>query len=92
MRSNRRKFQDEAIYLGALRQGLNDVGYIEGKNIELLNRFADEHYDRFDALVADLIAAKVDVIVAVVTASVLAPKRATTTIPVAMALQRGLSL
>jgi len=42
--------QEEAIYLGALRQGLRDVGYIDGKNIELLNRFADEQYDRFDAL------------------------------------------
>src|SRR6266568_3827209 len=56
--------KEEAIYLGALRQGLNDLGYAEGKNIELLNRFADEHYDRFDALAAELVEAKVDIIVA----------------------------
>jgi len=56
--------KEEAIYLGALRKGLNDLGYVEGKNIELVNRFADEHYDRFDALTADLVEAKVDVIVA----------------------------
>ena len=62
--------------------GAGDVGYIEGKNIELVNRFADRHYDRFDALVADLIAAKVDVIFTGTTAAVLAAKKATTTIPV----------
>jgi len=74
--------QEESIYLGALRQGLKDLDYIEGKNIELLNRLADEHYDRFDALATDLVEAKVDVIVAVVTSSVLAAKKATTTIPI----------
>jgi putative ABC transport system substrate-binding protein len=42
--------QEEAIYLGAFRQGLRDVGYIEGQTIILENRFAGEQYDRFDAL------------------------------------------
>src|SRR5262245_22741923 len=56
--------QEAAIFLGGLRQGLNDLGYVEGKNIELLNRFANEHYDRFDALATELVEAKVDVIVA----------------------------
>jgi len=74
--------QEEAIYLGALRQGLRDVGYIDGKNIELLNRFADEQYDRFDALATELVAAKVDVIVAIVPPSVIAAKKATSTIPI----------
>jgi putative ABC transport system substrate-binding protein len=74
--------QEEAIYLGALRQGLNDLGYIEGKNIELLNRFADEHYDRFDALATELVETKVDVIVAIIPPSVSAAKKATSTIPI----------
>src|SRR5262245_40315063 len=74
--------QEEAIYLGALRQGLSDVGYVEGKNVELLNRFADEHYERFDGLAKELIEAKVDIIVAVVGPSALAAKRATTSIPI----------
>jgi hypothetical protein len=34
--------QEEAVFLNPLRQGLNYLGYIEGKNIEVLNRFADE--------------------------------------------------
>ena len=74
--------QEEAIYLRALRQGLNDVGYTEGKNIELLNRFADEHYDRFDALATELVKANVDVIVAIIPPSVIAAKKATSTIPI----------
>jgi putative ABC transport system substrate-binding protein len=69
--------QEEAVFLGALRQGLNYLGYIEGKNIEVLNRFADEHYDRFDALAKELIDAKVDVIVASIGFAALAAKRAT---------------
>jgi putative tryptophan/tyrosine transport system substrate-binding protein len=62
------------------------LGYIEGKNIELLNRFADEHYDRFDALAKELVEAKVDVIVATIAASAFAAKRATATIPVVFVL------
>jgi putative ABC transport system substrate-binding protein len=58
------------------------LGYIEGKNIELLNRFADEHYDRFDALAKELVEAKVDIIVAVVISSVIAAQKATSTIPI----------
>jgi hypothetical protein len=42
--------QEEAIYLGAFRQGLRDVGYVEGQTIILEDRFAGEQYDRFDAL------------------------------------------
>jgi putative tryptophan/tyrosine transport system substrate-binding protein len=77
--------QEEAIYLGALRQGLRDIGYIEGRNIELLNRFAAEHYDRFDALAAELVDAKVDVIVGSIPAATLAANRATARIPVVAA-------
>src|SRR6476659_6274914 len=74
--------QEEAVFLGALRQGLNYLGCTEGKNIEVLNRFADEHYDRFDALAKELIDAKVDVIVASIGFAALAAKRATSTIPI----------
>jgi putative ABC transport system substrate-binding protein len=77
--------EEEAIYLGALRQGLNDLGYIEGKNIELLNRFADEHYERFDALARELVEAKVDVIIASVSLAALSAKRASSVMPVVFA-------
>jgi ABC-type uncharacterized transport system substrate-binding protein len=78
--------QEEALYLGALRKGLSDLGYIEGKNIELVNRFADEHYDRFDALAAGLVQAKVDVIVASIPPAAAAAKRHTNRIPIVFAL------
>jgi putative tryptophan/tyrosine transport system substrate-binding protein len=74
--------QQEANYLGALRKGLVDLGYVEGKNILLENRFAAENYDRFDAMARELAGLKVDVIVAVTRAAALAAQRATSTIPV----------
>jgi len=77
--------QEEAIYLGAFRKGLNELGYVEGKNIELVNRFADEHYDRFEGLAAELVNAKVDVMVASIGYAAAAAKRITTTIPIVAA-------
>jgi putative tryptophan/tyrosine transport system substrate-binding protein len=74
--------QQEAIFLGALRKGLNELGYVEGKNIELVNRFADEHYDRFDGLAAELVKAKVDVIVGSISSAAIAAKRQTASIPI----------
>ena len=74
-----------AIGLGAFRTGLNDLGYTEGKNIELINRFADEHYDRFGVFATELVEAKVDVIVASSAPAGYAAKRATTTIPLVVA-------
>jgi putative ABC transport system substrate-binding protein len=52
---------EKAIYLGAVRQGFTDIGYVEGKNYVLENRFAAEQYERFDALAAELIKANVDI-------------------------------
>jgi putative ABC transport system substrate-binding protein len=56
---------EEAPYLGPFRQGLLDLGYVESKTIALENRFAAERYERFDALAAELVRLKVDVLVAV---------------------------
>ena len=70
------------MFLGALRKDLNELGYVEGKNIELVNRFADEHYDRFDGLASELIEAKVDVIVGSLGMAALAAKRQTASIPI----------
>ena len=77
--------QEEAMNLSALRKGLNELGYVEGKNIELINRFADEHYDQFDALAAELVEAKVDIIFASVQLAAASAKRATTKIPIVVA-------
>src|SRR5262245_43823524 len=57
--------QDEAPFLGALRQGFSDLGYVEGRNLVLENRFAGEQYDRFNQLAAELAERKIDVLVAV---------------------------
>jgi putative ABC transport system substrate-binding protein len=74
--------EEEAIYLGAARQGLLDMGYVEGQNILLENRFPAEVPERFISLAAELAALKVDVLVAINRIAALAAQRATTTIPI----------
>src|ERR1700722_19225873 len=74
--------QEEALFLGALRQGLHDLGYSEGRNIELVNTYAAEQYDRFTKNARDLVAKNVDVIVAVTRPAALAAQRTTRTIPI----------
>jgi putative ABC transport system substrate-binding protein len=66
----------------AFRQGLREHGYVEGQNIALELRSADGRADRFPALAAELVALKVDVIVAGATLAVLPAKQASTTIPI----------
>ena len=74
----------EANLVDAFREGLSDLGYEEGRNIVIEYRWADGNYDRFPALVAELIAAKVDAIVTAGTPAALAVKKATTTVPLVM--------
>jgi putative ABC transport system substrate-binding protein len=74
----------EANLVGAFRDGLRELGYEEGRNIIIEYRWADGKYERFPALVAELIAAKVDVIVTAGTPAALAVKKATTTVPLVM--------
>jgi putative ABC transport system substrate-binding protein len=66
----------------AFRQGLRDLGYIEGQNIILEYRFAEGKIDRFPDLAAELVRLKVDVIVVGGTRLTSAAKQATATIPI----------
>jgi putative tryptophan/tyrosine transport system substrate-binding protein len=68
------------------RQGLRDTGYSEGRDLVIEWRFADGDYGRVPALVADLVKRRVDVIVVDSTVGTRAAKRATSTIPIVMAL------
>ncbi len=74
-----------AIWLQAFRQGLHDLGWVEGKNISVEYRYAEGRNDRLPDLAADLVRLKVDIIVTAVTPDALAAKNATRTIPIVMA-------
>ena len=66
------------------RQGLAELGYVEGKNIIIEYRFAEVRFDRLPALAAELVRLKVDVIVTGGPPSTRAAKEATVTIPIVM--------
>ena len=68
----------------ALRAGLRDLGYVEGKSILIEFRWAEGKYERLPGLAAELVQLKVDVIVAATTPAIQAARQATTTIPIVM--------
>ena len=75
-----------APQIEALRLGLRDYGYIEGQTIAVEYRWAEGEYHRLAELAADLVRAKVSVIITQGTPAAFAAKRATTTIPIVMAI------
>jgi ABC-type uncharacterized transport system substrate-binding protein len=77
---------EHARRIAALRQGLRDLGYDEGKNLVIEFRWAEGKYDRLPGLAAELVGLKVDVIVTHGTPGARAAKEATTTIPIVMAV------
>ena len=70
--------------LKAFRQGLDDLGYIDGKNIQFERRAAGGNLDRLPALAAELVRTDVDVILAESSFAVEAARAATKTIPIVM--------
>jgi putative tryptophan/tyrosine transport system substrate-binding protein len=74
----------EANLVGPFREGLRELGYVEGRNILIEYRWAEGKYERFPALIAELIGLKVDLIVTAGTPASLAVKKATMSIPLVM--------
>jgi putative ABC transport system substrate-binding protein len=70
--------------LDSLKEGLQRLGYIEGKNLQFEFRFAEGHAERYPTLADDLVSLQVDVIVSSATPASLAAKNATSTIPIIM--------
>jgi putative ABC transport system substrate-binding protein len=71
-------------YVDAFRQGLRELGWVEGQNIVIEYRFAEGRLERLPDLAAELVRLKVDIIVASPTPGVAAAKNATETIPIVM--------
>ena len=74
----------EANLVGPFRDGLRDLGYVEGRNVLIEFRWAEGKYERLPVLIGELLALKVDVIVTAGTPATLAVKRATTSTPLVM--------
>jgi putative tryptophan/tyrosine transport system substrate-binding protein len=75
---------DRPRLLDAFRQGLRELGWVEGQNIVIDYRFAEGRLDRLPDLAAELVRLKVDLIVSLGTQGVTAAKNATETIPIVM--------
>jgi putative tryptophan/tyrosine transport system substrate-binding protein len=78
--------ETDAFRIAALRQGLKEVGYVEGQTATIEYRGAEGHYDRFPALVADFVRRQVSVIATGSTPAALAAKAGNTTVPIVFTL------
>src|SRR3984893_15464276 len=73
-------------FIDAIRQGLKDAGYIEGRNLAIKHRSADGRFERLPALAAELVADHAAALVALSPPAALAAKAASATIPIVFAI------
>lgn len=76
--------QSTAIFLDAFKQGMRDSGLVEGRDYVLEVRWAEDHYERFPALAAELVTGKPAAIIVATIASAQAAQQATRSIPIVM--------
>src|SRR5436190_9347056 len=79
---NSRSRDTDTPFLAAFHRGLNETGYVEGKNVAIEYRWADGQYDRLPVLATDLVRHRVTVMAATSTPAALAAKAATSAIPI----------
>src|SRR5438309_8355211 len=72
-------------FFGAFRQGLRELGYIEGKNINIEYRYADGRFERLPELAEELVRLKVDILVVANSTAARPARKVTATIPIVMA-------
>ena len=78
---------EEEVYLSVLRKAFSDLGYVEGKNIELEHRFPAEQPDRFRSFARELVESKVDAIIAVTALGAKEAKQASRTVPIVVVVE-----
>jgi putative tryptophan/tyrosine transport system substrate-binding protein len=78
--------EEEDVYLSVVTKAFADLGYVDGKNIQLEHRFPAEQPDRFRAFARELVESKVDAIIAVTSLGAKEAKQATNTIPIVFVL------
>ncbi len=83
--TRRVEISDSDFAYGPFRQGMRELGYVEGRNLVIEWRSAEGKTERLAAMAAELVKLKVDLIVAASTPGVAAAQKATTTIPIVMA-------
>jgi putative tryptophan/tyrosine transport system substrate-binding protein len=74
--------EEEREYLAVLIKAFNDLGYVEGKNVEFLHRYPAEQAERYGSLANELVESKVDLLIAVSADGAVALKQLTKTIPI----------
>jgi len=77
-------FVDSDVFYGPFRQGMRELGYVEGRNLVIEWRSAEGKYERLPGLATELVNLKVDVIVIASTIAARAAQKASTTIPIVM--------